>query len=245
VMVQDATLAAPLSALKLATLVIPAGTSAITPGNIASLGTIAKVPALADPSYGYVDKKTVDTDTSTPIAAKRFDKIGIGTGHVMGTNIMAQTISANFTLPNSQWTDVPFNNSAPALGINYAVVSIHDDDNLYHNPGGPLNGWVPEVAGWYRISAAFTFSTGGGASVGRRGVRAIGETGRVIAADIRDASEVQNDHPVCMSQPFYWRFANDASQPIKIQLWQGSGANMTIVTPDQGHPQVAVFERLA
>jgi hypothetical protein len=245
VMVQNSTAGTPPSALRLASIDVPHGVGAIT-GAMITPGPRAAGPALVDPNYGYVNRTTADTDSSTPIAAKLFDKIGVGSGHVMGTNIMAFTIrSGGAAVPNSVWTDVPFSNVDPAYGIDYGDASIYDDGNLYQDPSGPLNGWVPQARGWYRISASFGFGTGGGVSVGRRGVRAMVEGGRVLACDIRDAEEVQNNYAISLSQPFYWDQVNATGNPIKIQLWQGSGASMTIPGPDADHPQVAVFERLA
>jgi hypothetical protein len=246
VTVANSTATAPKSSLRLASIDVAAGTSAITSAMI-SPGPMAHSPALVDSNYGYVDKQTVDTDTSNPIAAKRFDKLGIGSAHIMGSNIMSQTIdNGGFHLVSGEWIKVPFSNADLALGIiDYSEVQLHDDGNTYTNPPGELIGWVPSVAAWYRISAVFTFGLGGGTHVGRRGIRAIAEQGRVLAANISTADEIQDNHPLTISQPFYWPFANDTDNPISIQLYQGSGASMFIHGPDTTHPQVAVFERLS
>jgi hypothetical protein len=245
VMVQNSTSTAPVSSLRLASITVAAGTASITTGMI-SPGPRSANPALVDSSYGYVDKQTVYTEASTPIPAKLFDKIGVGSGHVMGTNIMAQTIhSYGFSLPDKEWTDVPFTNVDANQGIDYSAVSIANDGQLYQNPSGPLNGWVPLVVGWYRISAVFGFNPGGGASIGNRGLRAITEAGRILACSIHDANEVGTASPIEISQPFYWRYNNNTGNPIKVQLYQGSGGTMTVPGPDGAHPQVAVLERLA
>jgi hypothetical protein len=66
----------------------------------------------------------------------------------------------------------------------------------------------------------------------------------VLVTNIADAGEILDDHPLCISMPFYWGQINATSNPIKVQLWQNSGHSMTIQSPDAQHPQIAFFERL-
>lgn len=246
VAVLNSTTTAPPSALRLASIAVAAGTGAITSGMITA-GPRAGSPPLADPNYGYVDRSTPDTDPGNPIAAKRFDKLAIGSASRMGTNIFGMTIlDSGFHLDNQTWTDIPFHNADPANGIDYIAVTMHDDGWLYSNPTGPLNGWVPNSRGWYRVSACFGFGGSGDALTrGNRGLRAITEGGRILATSIHDANEVADNSPITISQPFYWPYANDDSNPIKLQIYQGSGGGMTIPSPDHQHPQVAVLEIIA
>jgi hypothetical protein len=246
VAVLASTATTPKSALRLASIDVAPGTSAITSGMI-SPGPRAAGPALVDSNYGYVDKFTADTDPGSPIAAKRFDKLAIGSASRMGTNIFGMTIlDSGFHLDNQAWTDIPFHNADPANGIDYIAATMHDDGWLYSNPTGPLNGWVPNSRGWYRVSGCFGFGGSGDALTrGNRGLRAITEGGRILACAIHDASEVADNSPITISQPFYWPFANDESNPIKLQIYQGSGGGMTIPNPDHQHPQVAVLEMIA
>jgi hypothetical protein len=75
VAVLASTATTPKSALRLASIDVAPGTSAITSAMI-SPGPRAAGPALVDSNYGYVDKSTADTDPGSPIAAKPLRQAG-------------------------------------------------------------------------------------------------------------------------------------------------------------------------
>jgi hypothetical protein len=244
VQVLASTATAPKSSLVLASITVAAGTASITAGMITA-GVRSTPPALADPSFGYVDKTT--TDTAGAVAAKRFAKLALGSApDALGTNISAGVLpTGGQSIPSGAWTSLNFNNSSTSQYIDYRDANIEDDGTVIHAAG-----FIPLDVGWYRISACVAMPTSTAGS--QRGLRAVSQGGRVIACVTSPPANVSDNNPLTISQTFYWKYANLTTDPILIQVYHNCGSTQRIGgqytnsagAADMHQPQTAVLERL-